>query len=219
MRFDLMLFVLVVVLVLVLEIRILKGTKDEYEHEDDDEVRTYGAKSVTKKIFILGGCRSGKSSYALETAKKFSTDRKVFIATCIPHDDEMKLRVTRHQQERSQHWHTVEAPIHVPEAIVEAGGKAGILLVDCLTLWISNLLMENHDSDQILNEVQSLTRAVASAACPVILVSNEVGTGIVPENKLARLYRDLIGSTNQAVAECADQVVWIVAGIPVTIKG
>jgi adenosylcobinamide kinase/adenosylcobinamide-phosphate guanylyltransferase len=152
----------------------------------------YGVKSVEKRIFILGGCRSGKSSYALETAKKFSVDRNVFIATCTPRDDEMKLRVARHQQERSRHWLTVEAPIHLPEAIVEAGGEAGILLVDCLTLWISNLLMENYDSDQILGQVQSLTR---------------------------RLYRDLVGSTNQAVAECADQVVWIVAGIPVTIKG
>ena len=174
---------------------------------------------MKKKIFVLGGCRSGKSSYALETAQKFSAERNVFIATCIPRDDEMKLRVTRHQQERSRRWQTVEAPIHLPEAIVAAGGEAGILLVDCLTLWISNLLMENHDSDQVLNQVQSLTRAVASSACPVILVSNEVGTGIVPENKLARLYRDLVGSTNQAVAECVDQVVWTVAGIPVTIKG
>ena len=174
---------------------------------------------MNKSVFVLGGCRSGKSSYALETAQKFSTDRNVFIATCIPRDDEMKLRVTRHQQERSRHWHTVEAPVHLPEAIAKAGEEAGILLVDCLTLWISNLLMENYDSDQILDQVQSLTRSVASAACPVILVSNEVGTGIVPENKLARLYRDLIGSTNQAVAKCADQVVWIVAGIPVTIKG
>ena len=174
---------------------------------------------MKKKIFVLGGCRSGKSSFALETAQKFSGDKKVFIATCIPRDDEMKLRVTKHQQERSRRWQTVEAPIHLPEAIVAAGGEAGILLVDCLTLWISNLLMENHDSDQVLNQVQSLTRAVASSACPVILVSNEVGTGIVPENKLARLYRDLVGSTNQAVAECVDQVVWTVAGIPVTIKG
>ncbi|MEE4261628.1 MAG: bifunctional adenosylcobinamide kinase/adenosylcobinamide-phosphate guanylyltransferase [Desulfobacteraceae bacterium] len=172
-----------------------------------------------KKIFVLGGCRSGKSGYALESAQKFSADRNVFIATCIPRDDEMKLRVTRHQQERSRHWHTVEAPIHLSEAIGAAGGEAGILLVDCLTLWISNLLMENYDSDRVLRQVHSLTGAVASAACPVILVSNEVGTGIVPENKLARLYRDLVGSTNQAIAECADQVVWVAAGIPVTIKG
>ncbi len=174
---------------------------------------------MNKSVFVLGGCRSGKSSYALETAQNFSADGNVFIATCIPGDDEMKSRVTRHQQERSRHWHTVEAPIHLPEAIAKAGGEAGILLVDCLTLWISNLLMEDYDSDQIVDQIQSLTRAVGSAACPVILVSNEVGTGIVPENKLARLYRDLVGSTNQAVAECADQVVWVVAGIPVTIKG
>jgi len=174
---------------------------------------------LNKTVFVLGGCRSGKSSYALETAQKFSGDTNVFFATCIPRDDEMKLRVAQHQQERSRHWHTVEAPIHLPQAIVAAGGEAGVLLVDCLTLWISNLLMENYDSEQILDQVQSLTRAVSSATCPVILVSNEVGTGIVPENKLARLYRDLVGSTNQAVAECTDQVVWVVAGIPVTIKG
>ena len=174
---------------------------------------------MKKKIFVLGGCRSGKSGYALEAAQKFGGDDKVFIATCIPRDDEMKLRVARHQQERRPDWHTVEAPLDLPQAMVKAGGKAGVLLVDCLTLWINNLLMENHDSEQILNHVQSLTRAVSSATCPIILVSNEVGTGIVPENKLARLYRDLVGSTNQAVAECADQVVWTVAGIPVTIKG
>jgi adenosylcobinamide kinase/adenosylcobinamide-phosphate guanylyltransferase len=174
---------------------------------------------LKKNVFIIGGCRSGKSSYALEKAQQVSGAKKVFIATCIPYDDEMQLRVTRHQQERSRHWHTVEAPVRLPEAIEEAGPEAGILLVDCLTLWINNLLMENYTSEHILKQVLSLTRAVESAACPVILVSNEVGTGIVPENKLARLYRDLVGSTNQAVAQCVDQVVWVVAGIPVTIKG
>ena len=174
---------------------------------------------MNETVFVLGGCRSGKSSYALEMAQKFSGNKKVFIATCVPRDDEMQLRVARHQQERSRHWHTVEAPLHLAEAIVEAGGKASVLLVDCLTLWVNNLLMENYDSEQILDQVQSLTRAVSSVTCPVILVSNEVGTGIVPENKLARLYRDLVGSTNQAVAACVDQVIWTVAGIPVTIKG
>jgi len=174
---------------------------------------------MKKNVFVIGGCRSGKSSFALDRAQKFSGDNKVFIATCIPQDDEMKHRVMRHQEERSRNWHTVEAPVDLPEAIVDSGNEADLILVDCLTLWINNLLMENHDSDQILDEVQKLTRAVASVACPVILVSNEVGTGIVPENMLARLYRDLVGSTNQAVAECADQVVWMVAGIPVTIKG
>ena len=174
---------------------------------------------MKKNIFVIGGCRSGKSYQALKTAESLARDQQVFIATCIPYDDEMKLRVTRHQQERSRHWQTVEAPIHLPAAIAETGQEAGVILVDCLTLWINNLLMEKHDPEQILDQVQSLTRAVASADCPVILVSNEVGTGIVPENKLARLYRDLIGSANQAVAECADQVIWMVAGIPVTVKG
>ena len=174
---------------------------------------------MNKKIFVLGGCRSGKSGYALDTAQKFPGDKKIFIATCIPHDDEMQQRVARHQQERGRDWLTVEAPILLPEEIVEADGKASVLLVDCLTLWINNLLMENHHSEQILSQVKNLTHAVSSVTCPVILVSNEVGTGIVPENQLARLYRDLVGWANQAVAECADQVVWTVAGIPVTIKG
>jgi adenosylcobinamide kinase/adenosylcobinamide-phosphate guanylyltransferase len=174
---------------------------------------------VKKKILVLGGCRSGKSSYALETAEKYSTDRKVFIATCIAEDDEMKVRIAKHRQERSRHWDTVEAPTHLPEAIVEAGGKAGVLLVDCLTLWISNLVMENQAPEKILDQFQRLTRTVVAVPCPVILVSNEVGTGIVPENQLARLYRDLVGSANQAVAECVDQVVWVVAGIPVILKG
>jgi adenosylcobinamide kinase/adenosylcobinamide-phosphate guanylyltransferase len=174
---------------------------------------------LNESVFVLGGCRSGKSGYALNRALDISETNNVFIATCIPHDDEMKLRVTKHQQERSSHWQTVEAPIHLPEAIDRINGEAGLILVDCLTLWINNLLMENENSEFVLNQVQSLTRSVKSAVCPVILVSNEVGAGIVPENKLARLYRDLVGSTNQAVADGVDQVVWVVAGIPVTIKG
>jgi adenosylcobinamide kinase/adenosylcobinamide-phosphate guanylyltransferase len=174
---------------------------------------------LKKTVFVIGGCRSGKSHQALKTAESLDRDNHVFIATCIPYDDEMKQRVARHREERSRHWQTVEAPIHLPAAIAETGQEAGVILVDCLTLWINNLLMEKHDSEQILDQVQSLTRAVEAAACPIILVSNEVGTGIVPKNKLARLYRDLIGSANQAVAGCADQVIWMVAGIPVTIKG
>ena len=127
--------------------------------------------------------------------------------------------VVQHQQERSRSWDTVEAPLRLPEAIVEHSRQARVLLVDCLTLWISNLLTESEDATHILEQITNLTQAMQTANCPVVLVSNEVGTGIVPENKLARLYRDLVGSTNQAVAECVDQVVWTVAGIPVTIKG
>jgi len=174
---------------------------------------------LKKTVFVLGGCRSGKSSYALETAQKFSGHNKVFIATCIPHDDEMKQRVTRHQKERSQAWETVEAPLLLPEAITEKSRTADAIIVDCLTLWVSNLLMDSDDSKKIEMHIPRLTEAIEKSHCPVVLVSNEVGHGIVPENKLARQFRDLVGFVNQAVAGCADEVIWTVAGIPVTIKG
>jgi adenosylcobinamide kinase/adenosylcobinamide-phosphate guanylyltransferase len=174
---------------------------------------------VRKIVFVLGGCRSGKSSYALERAQQFGGDRKVFIATCIPHDDEMQQRVARHRAERSRGWETVEAPLRLPEAVVDTSRRADTVLVDCLTLWISNLLMESDDPAQIEAQIPRLTDAVTAADGPLILVSNEVGQGIVPENKLARQFRDLVGYVNQAVAGCADEVVWSVAGIPVKIKG
>ena len=179
----------------------------------------HGAKSVNNKIFVLGGCRSGKSGYALEAAQQFPGDNRVFIATCIPHDDEMKQRVARHRKERSRTWKTVEAPLLLPEAIAENSGRADVILADCLTLWVSNLLMDGDDSGKIELQIPRLAAAIEKSRCPVVLVSNEVGQGIVPENKLARQFRDLVGFVNQAVAECADQVIWTVAGIPVTIKG
>ena len=101
---------------------------------------------------------------------------------------------------------------------MEQSRQADVLLVDCLTLWISNLLLENGDNDQIPGRIQDLIQALDSAECPVVLVSNEVGTGIVPEYEISRRFRDLVGSTNQAVAAKADRVFWTVAGIPVSIK-
>jgi len=166
---------------------------------------------VNKKIFVLGGCRSGKSGYALEIAQQFSGDNKIFIATCIPHDDEM--------EQRSRIWKTVEAPLLLPEAIAENSRRGDVIIADCLTLWVSNLLMDSDDSEKIEGQIPRLTAALEKSRCPIVLVSNEVGQGIVPENKLARQFRDLVGFVNQAVAECADRVIWTVAGIPVTVKG
>jgi adenosylcobinamide kinase/adenosylcobinamide-phosphate guanylyltransferase len=174
---------------------------------------------LNKIIFIIGGCRSGKSRYALETAEKLAGDKKVFIATCVPQDDEMKQRVARHQRERSQNWVTVEAPLDLPEAILQNNRKGDVILVDCLTLWVSNLLIEIGDENKIEDTISQLIKALEKATCPIVLVSNEVGTGIVPENKLARQYRDIIGLVNQAVAKTASKVIWMVAGIPVTVKG
>ena len=170
-------------------------------------------------VFFIGGCRSGKSRLALLAADDFPGDRRMFIATCIPRDDEMQRRVKQHQQERGQDWLTVEAPIDLPEVIVEQSRRADLLLVDCLTLWISNIMLESEDVADKSGFIDDLVRALEKAGCPVVIVSNEVGSGIVPENKLARQYRDLVGSVNQAVARRADRVVWVVAGIPVTVKG
>ena len=178
-----------------------------------------GTETLKEIVFIIGGCRSGKSTYALQTAEKMPAERKIFIATCVPQDDEMKQRVAKHQTTRSRSWTTVEEPLKLPEAILQNSRRADVILIDCLTLWVSNLLMQNGDEKKIADTIPHLIDALEKATCPIVLVSNEVGTGIVPENRLARQFRDITGWVNQAVAKCANKVVWMVAGIPVTVKG
>jgi adenosylcobinamide kinase/adenosylcobinamide-phosphate guanylyltransferase len=165
---------------------------------------------------VIGGCRSGKSRHALELAEKISDIKRIFIATCVPYDEEMKDRVRRHQQERGSSWLTVDAPVELADTILTCSQNAHVVLADCLTLWMSNLLMESEQTDR---RVEELIKAISRAQCPVILVSNEVGGGIVPENALARQFRDAVGFANQKVAACVDEVIWMVAGIPVKIKG
>lgn len=173
---------------------------------------------MQETVLIIGGCRSGKSRYALEAAAQVIGQARIFIATLVPQDPEMEERIRRHQKERSPNWKTIETPIHLPEAINEHSRQASVIVVDCLTIWLSNLLMETDDSETINLQIQKLTQTLEATQCPVYLVSNEVGTGIVPENRLARLFRDLAGFANQCVAACSDRVVWMVAGIPVTVK-
>jgi adenosylcobinamide kinase / adenosylcobinamide-phosphate guanylyltransferase len=172
--------------------------------------------TVKEKIFVVGGCRSGKSRHALELAEKISDIHRVFIATCVPYDEEMKDRVRLHRQDRDLSWTTVDAPVELAEAILKSSQSGHVILADCLTLWMSNLFME---SENVEKQVEKLTTAIHQAQCPVVVVSNEVGTGIVPENALARQYRDAVGFANQKVAACVDKVIWVVAGIPVMIKG
>ena len=178
-----------------------------------------GTETLKEIVFVIGGCRSGKSTYALQTAERMSARKKIFIATCVPQDDEMKQRVAKHQTARGRNWITVEEPLQLPEAISENSPKADIVLVDCLTLWVSNLCMQITDEKQWEETISQLINSLKKAEGPTVLVSNEVGTGIVPENRLARLYRDIIGLVNQSVAQAAGKVIWMVAGIPVTIKG
>ncbi len=174
---------------------------------------------MKRLVFIVGGCRSGKSKYALQTAEKIVAKCRIYIATCVPQDDEMKQRVAQHQKQRNSTWVTVEEPLDLTRAITENSRKADVVLIDCLTLWMSNLLMQTQDEAALKNKIEHLVQALSLADCPVVVVSNEVGGGIVPENPLARQFRDIAGWANQSVAACADRVVWMVAGIPVTVKG
>ncbi|MEA1969724.1 MAG: bifunctional adenosylcobinamide kinase/adenosylcobinamide-phosphate guanylyltransferase [Thermodesulfobacteriota bacterium] len=172
-----------------------------------------------KTTLIIGGCRSGKSSHALEIANHITGSKKIFIATSVPTDHEMEKRVTKHKTERGESWQTAEVPVKISEKIEKLSKQADVILVDCLTLWVSNLLFNNFKEDEIFQRVEVLRKSLENSACPVILVSNEVGAGIVPENKLARQFRDIAGFVNQKIAATVDSVIWTVAGIPVTIKG
>ncbi|MBB5686506.1 bifunctional adenosylcobinamide kinase/adenosylcobinamide-phosphate guanylyltransferase [Sphingobium boeckii] len=165
-------------------------------------------------LFILGGARSGKSRYAQQRAEQLEGDL-VYIATAQAWDDEMTARIARHQDDRGPRWATLEAPLALAAAIDAEGRSGRALLIDCLTLWASNLIFAERDAEA---ETVRLLDALRGAPCPVILVSNEVGLGIVPDNALARRFRDVAGIINQAVAAAADEAVFIAAGLPIKLK-
>ncbi len=167
---------------------------------------------------VIGGCRSGKSSHAIHLAEALRGKKNLFVATCIPQDTEMSYRVRRHQIERGERWLTIEEPLNPAAALHDHGPGSDVLVIDCLTLWISNLMLNGLDDDQILDYISRLCDSLMEPPCPVILVSNEVGTGIVPENTLARRFRDLTGWCNQRVAQACIQVIWMMAGIAVPVK-
>ena len=169
-------------------------------------------------ILITGGCRSGKSGHALSLASQVQGMRKLFVATCVAEDEEMRRRVQRHQKERGRDWQTLEEPVDLVHAIQREGPGADLILVDCLTLWVSNLMVQHPVDTTFLDRLENLCQVIARPPCPLIFVTNEVGAGIVPENTLARRFRDLTGWANQHVAAACTKVIWMVAGIAVTIK-
>lgn len=171
-----------------------------------------------KLVFITGGSRSGKSSLAVSMAESMPKE-KIFIATCIPQDGEMKRRVALHKRSRPSSWRTIEAKGNLA-AILRKETKSDIfIIIDCLTLFISSLLMKKADEKRIKNEVSKAARIIKNGKATVIIVSNEVGSGLVPENKLGRDFRDIVGICNQIVAKSADEVIYAVSGIPLIIKG
>jgi glutamate-ammonia-ligase adenylyltransferase len=182
------------------------------------ESPTPGAQNMGSITLITGGARSGKSAHALELAKSAAGHRRFFIATAEALDAEMAERIERHRVSRSSDFRTIEEPIALAEAISQLAGRADVAVVDCVTLWISNLLMLNRRDDEILSAAGFLARSVAAAPFTTIVVTGEVGAGIVPENAAARRFRDLLGWANQALARSADRVLLMVAGYPLGIK-
>ena len=168
---------------------------------------------AARLTLVLGGARSGKSRYAARLITALPPPW-IYAATGQALDDEMAARIDAHRARRGAGWTTVEAPRDLAAAL--AAHTRAPVLVDCLTLWLSNLMMADAQVEQ---EIDRLARALAAAAAPVVLVANEVGSGIVPDNALARRFRDLQGGLNQRIAALADQVVLLVAGLPLYVKG
>jgi adenosylcobinamide kinase/adenosylcobinamide-phosphate guanylyltransferase len=165
---------------------------------------------------VLGGARSGKTSYALKAAETAAASggRLVMIATAEALDDEMRDRIDRHKAERGDAWHTVEAPLNLPQALLKLQ-PGDVTVVDCLTLWVNNLMAQERD---VKAAVDALLFAAAQVKGPTWLISNEVGMGIVPDNALARRFRDECGRMHQQVAARADHAVLIAAGLPLILK-
>lgn len=167
-----------------------------------------------KLIFISGGARAGKSSFALKLAQK-SGKRVTFIATAIPMDLEMRKRIKNHKNARPKSWKTIEVTNNLDKKIDQE--KNRMVLIDCLTIYIYHL-MKNLNQDKILNQVKKIIRVIKKSKSEVIVVSNEVGSGIVPNNKLSRDYRDVLGKVNQIFAQAADEFYLMFAGFPIDIK-
>jgi adenosylcobinamide kinase / adenosylcobinamide-phosphate guanylyltransferase len=167
-------------------------------------------------ILITGGARSGKSRYA-ETRAKQIGGRLLYLATAEAKDEEMARRIEAHRRRRGEAWFTIEEPHELPAALLDNRGRADCALVDCLTVWISNLLLR-HDERYAKAKGEELVETLRQLDFDIIFVTNEVGSSIVPDNPLARKFRDLSGATNQRVAQAADEVILMIAGCPVVIK-
>jgi adenosylcobinamide kinase/adenosylcobinamide-phosphate guanylyltransferase len=167
-----------------------------------------------RRVLVLGGARSGKSRTALQLAEQASSHR-IYVATAQAFDDEMRERIALHRLERDHFWQTVDAPLELSRAIQAQTGPDKAVLVDCLTLWLSNIVLAERNPS---HEVDQLIGAVREAQGPLILVSNEVGQGIVPSTPLGRSFRDEQGRLNQRIAEACDAVVFVAAGCPILLK-
>ncbi|MAF48051.1 MAG: bifunctional adenosylcobinamide kinase/adenosylcobinamide-phosphate guanylyltransferase [Rhodospirillaceae bacterium] len=170
-------------------------------------------KELQGTILVLGGAASGKSAFAEQLFA--GSGGAVYVATAEALDDEMRARIERHRKRRGKSWTSIEVPLDITGALRANSETGAPMLIDCLTLWLSNLMHDGGDSAEMVN---ALCAALGDANFPVVLVSNEVGGGIVPENELARSFRDAAGAMNQKIAAAADQVYLVTAGIAQKLK-
>jgi adenosylcobinamide kinase/adenosylcobinamide-phosphate guanylyltransferase len=173
------------------------------------------AQAMSRHILVLGGARSGKSRHAESLADKHKGER-IYIATAEPGDEEMQRRICDHRRQRGMAWRTIEEPVELARALKRECAEGRLVLVDCLTLWLSNLMLQERD---IRQEIEHLGMMLPRLDGTVILVSNEVGLGIVPENELARRFRDEAGFANKRIAAACDEVVVMFAGLALKLKG
>lgn len=172
-----------------------------------------------KCILITGGVRSGKSRYALDLVHKI-TEKKIFIATAQAFDVGMAMRIKKHQQERGIDFVTMEEPLYLAQALKDASPQAPLVIIDCLTVWVNNLFYHlQHDQSKIQEQFDLFLAVLAESSLHIIIVTNEVGLGIMPDNQLGRRFIDELGSLNQRVASLSDEVIMMVAGLPQIIKG
>jgi adenosylcobinamide kinase/adenosylcobinamide-phosphate guanylyltransferase len=169
----------------------------------------------TLNILVGGGARSGKSDFALRLARRLGS-RRVFVATAQAFDDEMRTRIADHRRTRGADFETVEEPLDLPETLRKIAGA--VVVVDCLTLWLSNLLLRDDDPKRVLAAVDELALVLGERRRTVILVTNEVGMGIVPETALGRSFRDLAGTAHQRLAALADEVYFAALGVMLRVK-
>lgn len=169
------------------------------------------------KLLITGGCRSGKSQYVLNRFKIFS-GKKSLLATAEALDEEMSERIVRHRVERSKDWTTIEEPLELSPIFEKEMSQDNLIVLDCLTLWVTNLMMKGHSEQSIFQKADQLIATIAQCPGTVAVVTNEVGSGIVPDNEMSRQFRDLAGHINQRFAVAFDEVVMLVSGLPVTVK-
>jgi adenosylcobinamide kinase / adenosylcobinamide-phosphate guanylyltransferase len=177
-----------------------------------------GAEAREKNVtLVLGGAQSGKSHYAQQLASRF--ERVTFIATGRSTDAEMRKKIARHRRERPAAWRTIEAPVDLHKTIRSESQKADVILIDCLTVYVANVMGGRRRSKSNPEAcIEAVCGAIQASESSVVVVSNEVGSGIVPPYRSGRIYRDFLGQMNRAVAQIADRVVLMIAGVPVTVK-